>query len=139
MKSGIGPQDASPATVEGGFSPFIYTIDTEASVNSKSLFAQGASATYKGRAPHHLRVIDWWVVMLGAGAALDTVQLTDASSNAISSAVDLSSAGDTDIVSGGEIDNAYSDIVKYSGDILVVTASDALCRVYVMCQKLVHT
>jgi hypothetical protein len=138
-KAGIGPGDLSPASVEGGFAPMIFTIATEASVTSKTLFGQGATASVTGHAPDNLRVINWWVVMTGAGGGGDTVQLTDGSGNAISSAVDVSAAGDNDIVSGGEVYDAYSDIPKYSGDIRVVTASDALCRVYVMCQKLYNT
>jgi hypothetical protein len=117
----------------------IFSIATEAGVNSKSLFGQGASASITGRAPENLRVINWWVVMTGAGAGGDTVQLTNQAGASISSAVDVSGAGDNDIVSGGEVYDAASDITKYSGDILVVTASDALCRVYVMCQKLYNT
>jgi hypothetical protein len=135
-KSGVTADQVASASVAGGFVPVVYTIATSASVNSKSLFGQGASATYDGQAPMNLRVIDWWVVMTGAGAVGDTVQLTDQAGNAISSAVDVSAAGDNDIVSGGEVADAYADITKWTGDILVVTASDALCRVYVMCQPL---
>jgi len=80
--------------------------------------------------PYDCRIIRAWGIMTGAGAASDTVKVTDGT-NDISDTVDLSSAGDTDLFDVGELDDAYTDIAK-GGKIAVTTASGALCRIYVM-------
>jgi hypothetical protein len=102
--------------------PFLVTATTVAATAAYTLIES---------APKKFRVVDWWVVMTGAGAASDTVKLTDGT-NDITDAVDLSSAGDTDRVAGGEIDDAYHELDK--GDSLkVATASGATCIVYALC------
>ena len=76
------------------------------------------------------RIVRVWAIMTGAGGADDTLKVTDGT-NDITDTVDLSSLGDTDLFDVGELDDAYTDIAK-GGSIAVTTASDALCRVYVM-------
>lgn len=76
------------------------------------------------------RVLDCWAVMVGAGDTSDTFKITDGT-NDISDTVDVSSAGDTDVVRVGEIDDAYRDITE-GGTIAVARASAAACDVYVL-------
>lgn len=102
--------------------PWVVEVQTTASDTSKSV--------WDGSCPRNCRILDAWGIMTGAGAALDTVKLTDGT-NDISDTVDLSSAGDTDRFTVGELDDAYTDISE-GGSLKVVTASDALCRVYIM-------
>lgn len=80
--------------------------------------------------PFDMRVIDFWAVMHGAGASGDTVNLTDGSNSIIGGAIDVSSAGDTDVLRAVEMDNAYWDLDK-GDDLVVATASGALVDCYV--------
>ena len=133
---GLIPRILAPKTPEGGYISLVHTIQTVAGTTSLSLFGQGPSASRKGRAPDNLRVTTAWVVMTGAGAGGDTVQLTNQSGNAITEALDVSAFIDGRQAHFQNVNDAYTDITKWSGDIFVVTASDALCRVYVEFQKL---
>ena len=81
--------------------------------------------------PLKFRIIDWHVVMTGAGASTDDVKLTDGTNN-VTNAVDVSSAVDTAVVDGGQIDDLYHEIAK-GGTLNVVTTSSADCIVYVNC------
>lgn len=77
----------------------------------------------------NFRVVNAWVVMTGAGGAGDTVKLTDGT-NDITNTMSVAAAADKDVLSFSTLDDAYHTIGK--GDKLqVVTASDALCLVYV--------
>lgn len=89
-----------------------------------------ASETIFDAASPAMEIIDCWGVMTGAGGASDTFKLTDGT-NDITDAVDLSSAGDTDRLSVGEIDDAYSTLAE--GDTLTVArASSAPVDVYIL-------
>lgn len=105
--------------------PFIVAQPTVAATSSYDV--------YSGNAPFKFRIIDWWIVMIGAGASSDTAKLTDGT-NDITDAVDVSSAARYAIVAGGEIDDAYHEIAK-NGTLNVTTASGALCIVYALCMK----
>lgn len=82
-------------------------------------------------APFKFRVLDMYLVMYGAGAAGDTVDVQDASANSIiGGSIDVAAAGDTDVLRAVEIDDAFYEIAK-DGDLRVVTASGALAEVYI--------
>lgn len=103
-------------------------------VTEKSMGASDTTGDFFGGAavPFDCRVIDVWAVMTGAGAGSDTYkvsQVRGATTTDITDTVDVSAAGDRDIMRAGEIDDAASDLKP--GDFLrVTTASGALVRVY---------
>lgn len=71
--------------------------------------ASGANANYDVAVTNKSRVIDAWVVMNGAGTAGCTFAVQNVT-DPITDSVDLSSAGDTDVLRAGEIDNDYHEI-----------------------------
>lgn len=86
---------------------------------------------YDNNAPKRFRVIYATGVMTGAGAAADTVVLNDGT-NSITDTVDLSTLGDTAVFDFADINDLYHQVSK-GGSLRVVTASDALCIVYIHC------
>lgn len=127
MAAGIKPRALAPAEA-GRQSVGLNSIPVILSVNCVS--GTDTYALFSSNAPNGFRVIDCWGIMTGAGAGADTFKLDDGT-NDISDTVDLSSAGDTDRVAVGEIDDAYYEVEK-NGSLRVVTASDATLRVFVM-------
>jgi len=93
--------------------------------------AAGPTFSITTDSPLKFRIIDWHIVMTGAGAGSDTAKLTDGT-NDVTNAVDVSSAADTAVVDGGQINDLYHEIDK-GGTLNVVTASSAHCIVYVSC------
>ena len=79
-----------------------------------------------------VRVTDVWGVMTGAGGASDTYEVTDGTNSITGGTVDVSSAGDTDIVRATEIDDAFHEI-DGGGTIVMQNASAATVIVYVHC------
>ena len=81
-------------------------------------------------APAPCRVIDYWAVQTGTPAG--SVDIRNGGTNSISGGVhDVSGGGDTDIIRGVELDDAYRDLV--GGDVLtVVPASSPICDVFVL-------
>lgn len=75
----------------------------------RATLPSGADADTDVVMDHKIRVLDAWVVMSGAGTAGGLVTLKE-SANAISDAVDVSAAGDTDVVRVGEIDDAQHEV-----------------------------
>ena len=72
--------------------------------------------------PIAAEVIDCHVVMTGAGAASDTITITDGS-NTIIAAIDCSSASDADVLRAASVDDAYSSLSV--GDTLVCDRASA--------------
>ena len=105
----------------------VFVVSSGATSSAASSYDLIAKADFK------FRVIDSWLVMTGAGASSDTVKLTDGT-NDITDAVDLSSAGDTDRLAVGEIDDAYYTI-DAGGTLKAVTASAATCIIYALCVR----
>lgn len=85
------------------------------------LLGSGANANHDVTVTNKVRVIDAWNAMKGAGTAGSTVTVQN-NTNAISDAMDCSSAGDKDVVRAGEIDDAYHEIAA-GGTLRVATAS----------------
>ncbi len=122
MAAGINGRQLGPLGTELGAPSFVLSTATVAGTAAYTLVAS---------APYAFRVVDAWVVMTGAGASSDTFTVQKGSDD-ITDAVDVSSAGDTDVVRFGEIDDAYHELQK--GDALkVATASGAVGIVYVLC------
>jgi len=113
----VGDAIASGATSGSGFLGFAFAQ----TVSGTTTYAP-MSDTF------NIRIIDAHVVMRVAGASSDTVKLTDSSSD-ITDTLDLSAESDTDIVRFTQIDDAYHTLAANS--LRVVTASDALCDVYI--------
>lgn len=87
------------------------------------------------------RVIRAWGIMIGAGAAGDTVKVQKVSGGSatdITDAVDVSAKVDKAFFNFGTIDDAQFETTE-GDNIRVLTASDALCEIWVECIKLVTT
>lgn len=119
--NGLSDERSFSSEASGGI-PFVIQVATAASDTSYRIWDKSC--------PRSCRIVDAWGVMTGAGAALDTVKITDGT-NDISDTVDLSGLGDTDRFAIGELDDAYVDIAE-GGSLRVVTVSDALVRLYIM-------
>lgn len=107
----------------GGTVPFVFSQTTAAGTSTYSL-----QVGHRHRLGD-MRVIKAWGIMTGAGAAADTVKLTDGT-NDITNTVDVSALADKAYFDFN-IDDAYYKLQK-DDTLKVVTASDALCEVYVM-------
>lgn len=120
---GITPDQLSQHRGALGGSTFKVLKSTNATDSTYQLFPNGS--------PYDcVRVLGMRGIMTGAGAALDTVQLQDGSSHAITEAVNVSALSDKDVWDASVIDDAYYTI--YKGDNLkVVTESGALSLVSV--------
>ena len=86
---------------------------------------------YSSNSPRRLEVIYATGTMTGAGAAADTVVINNGS-NAITDTLDVSSLADTDVFDFTKISDTYYRVNK-GGSLSVVTASAALCVVYIHC------
>jgi hypothetical protein len=102
--------------------PFAIQAQTAAGATEKVVF--------NANAPFKVRVLQAFGTMTGAGAAGDTVKLTDGT-NDVTNAVDVSAKGDKATFQFGEVDDARHDIAA-NGTLKVVTASDALCLVTII-------
>jgi len=80
------------------------------------------------------RVVAVWGVMTGAGAASDTVKVTDGT-NDITTAQDVSAKGDKALFMFADIDDARRDITA-GISLHAINASSALVDVYVLCVPL---
>lgn len=93
-----------------------------------------ASATptyiFNANCPFPVLVTLAWHVMTAAGAASDTVKITDGT-NDITNTADVSAASDKALTFFTSIDDAYHAI-NTGGTLRVVTASDAAVDVYVL-------
>jgi len=124
MPGGIFPLQIGPhGGVYGGLA-FWLGKQTAAGTSSYQLFPNGNPF------PRSVRVLGMMGIMSGAGAAGDTVQLQDGSSNAITEAVSVAALSDQDKWDASVIDNAYYQI-KPGDNLKIVTASDALSEVWV--------
>lgn len=123
MSRGLNGWSLGAANAPHGALVQVFSAVSEAGTSSYTL----CSKTY-----HKMRVISVWGYMTGAGDSSDTVQITTGG-NAITDAVDVSAKGDKDYFTVGEIDDTYNEIAK-GEDISMTTASDALCRMFVMCE-----
>jgi len=103
---------------------FLCEVQCEASGTPFKIFDSDAPAKF--------RVLDMFGYMTGAGATSDTVKLTDGSSDIVT-AVDVSAYSDKDIIRAAAIDDAKNEIAA-GGSLHVVTASGALCKVFVLCE-----
>ena len=81
--------------------------------------------------PAKCRVLDAWIVMTQAGTGSDTAQITDGT-NAITAALDVSSASDKDIMSLANIDDAHRDLVPGTDTLTSVLAGGAKCDIFVL-------
>jgi hypothetical protein len=128
---GESPKHVSNEEDGYGRLPFVTEVSMSSTESTEDFFG-GASV------PFDCRVIDVWAVMTGAGDSSDTYvvsQVRGATTTAITDTVDVSSAGDRDIVRAGEINDASSDLQP--GDFLrCTTADNALVRVYVMLMRI---
>ena len=106
--------------------PFLLSVNTVAGTSTYNVYGTAHSA------PRGFRVIKAWGVMTGAGAAADTVVVSDGTNN-ITDTADLSVFSNTDQFDFSQIDDTYFQINK-GGSLVVTTASGALCRVYIMCE-----
>ena len=122
MGVGIEPFQLGDHREYWGGIPFKVEVATVAATSSYQVFAGGA--------PFKCRVLGMSGVMSGAGAASDTVQLQDGSSNAITEAVDVSALSDKDKWDVATVDDTYYDI-DAGENLKIVTASGALSLVYV--------
>lgn len=86
---------------------------------------------YDADNPAKFRVIDAWAYSALAGAG-DTVKVTDGTTD-ITDAMDM--ATDKALKRATTIDDAANEIA-FDGTLEVVTASGAICRVFILC---VHT
>lgn len=87
------------------------------------------------------RVVNAGAIMTGAGAASDTLKLqkkVGATVTDISDAVDVSAKADKAPYGFGTLDDAQMDIPN-GGQLRVLTVSDALSRVWVLCMKMQAT
>ena len=124
MANGIDPYQLGDHVERYGGISFKVEVQTEAGTTEYQVFKGGSP--YNGR----LRVLGMSGIMTGAGAAADTVQLKDKDDNVITEAVDVSALSDKDKWDASQVDDAYYNLD--AGDNLqIITASDALCRVYV--------
>lgn len=122
MAIGTNPKEFAGIDQGYGLPMGVVSVDTEAGTSTYKLFSGSPL-------PFPIRIVEVKGYMLGAGAASDTVKLTDGT-NDITSTEDLSVLADTDAWDCSQIDNAYADLER--GDTLQVeTASDALTRVFV--------
>lgn len=115
-------------------------MSVDAKVRSMDLFlcevqCEASGTPFKifdSDAPAKFRVLDMFGYMTGAGASSDTVKLTDGSDDIVT-AVDVSSASDKDVIRAAVIDDAKNEI-SAGGSLHVVTASGALCKVFILCE-----
>lgn len=113
----LAPADLTP--INCGI-PFIFFADLDGTTTSKS---------YSIPAGMKFQVLDAWVIMTGAGGASDTFTCTDGTT-AIITAIDVSAAGDKDIVRTTEIDNATYEI--NGGTLVLANTSAATGKLCVM-------
>lgn len=103
---------------------FIAEVETAASMTDNEVYVFNANC------PAAIRVLDvFFVKMAGAGAG-DTAKVASGDGD-ITNAVDCNVADKTRIAAG-TIDDDYTDIAA-GGSLKVVTASDALVRVVILC------
>jgi len=119
--NGLSDERSLSSAATGGI-PFVLEVATKASTTTYRVWDKSC--------PRSCRIIDVYGIMTGAGAALDTVKVTDGT-NDITDTVDLSAKGDTDRFSVGELDDDYTDL-NAGASLRVVTVSDALVRLYIV-------
>lgn len=102
---------------------FVIRCPTDTTNSTYTIFRSGA--------PKRFEVIYATGTMTGAGAAADTVVIQN-NGTAITDTVDLSTLGDTAVFDFADINDAQYRINK-GGTLQVVTASAALCIVYIHC------
>jgi len=87
------------------------------------------------------QLIDAWVIMSGAGAAADTVKIQKvraASATDVTAALDVSAFADNQMGRFVSIDDAQHEFQE-GDNVRILTASDALCRVWIRGIKNVAT
>lgn len=125
MAVGMNGKSFGPAVDNYGAPVQVFSVVTVAGTSAYTL----VNSLWR-----RVRVINAWGYMTGAGAATDDVTITDGT-NDITDTVDLSGLGDTDRYDFGEIDDAFN-VVSKDGSIQATTTSDALTRIFVMCEVL---
>jgi len=110
---------------EMGLVPFVIGTTTSAGTSSYSM--------HDGHAPFTYVVTGLLGYMRAAGGAGDTVQLTDLAGNAITEAINLAALADNAFFQAQTINDANWVIENYADDLLVVTASGAVCVVIIDC------
>jgi len=115
------PGGDAGSTGNGGV-PFVVHVKMESGDTTNKI--------YDAELPGKHRVLDAWYVMHGAGAASDTVKITDGT-NDITDDVDVSAKSDKDRANFGQIDDARYEIAD-AGTLAVTTASGALVEVYIL-------
>ena len=130
MTQGINPKQLSRG--DDGYGECMGVTQTETATGTT-----GATKYYpfgSKTVPFAIRILDVWLVMLSAGAGSDTMDVVDVDGNStLGGTIDVSSAGDTDVLRAVEIDNAYTDFAK--GDELSISADaddDSICRVCIL-------
>ena len=122
-RRGIGSINLDSHVGVEGVVPFKVAYTTIAGTSTYQVFPNGSPF---GK----VRVIGMSGIMSGAGAAADTVQLQDGSSNAITEAVDVSALSAGDKWDASQVSRTYYEIQK--GDNLkIATVSGALSEVWV--------
>jgi hypothetical protein len=115
------------ADIQAGIVPFILSYFTTAGTASYSMF--------NGHAPFQFVVVGVQGVMTGAGGAGDTVVLNDISGNHITEVMNLAGLADNATFVAATIDNAYSMVNSWTGDLVVATASGATCMLSAICMR----
>jgi hypothetical protein len=105
----------------------------EAPLGGTFVLEAGVGKIYDANAPFKFKVLAIFGYMTGAGAAGDTIKLTNGTSD-ICAAVDVSAKADTDFFVAAKLDDAKYQIAK-DGTLEVVVASDASAKLVILCQR----
>ncbi len=127
MSRGIKGKALAADGTEQGALPFLAPI--------KVFGAGDSSLTLMSNSQFKFKVINAWVIMNAAGASSDTVKLTNAAGDNLSTAVlSVSSAADGALVPFATILDSVATIEK-GGSLIAVTASGARVDVYALCVR----
>ena len=86
---------------------------------------------YQSNAPRRFVVYRVYGYMTGAGAATDTV-VVDNGTNNITDTISVALLSDTDAFDAAQINDA-NNVIQKGGSLRIVTASGALCTVFMDC------
>lgn len=103
--------------------PFVFVVPTDATNSTYNI--------YSSNCPKRLRVIYVHGTMTGAGAAGDTVVVRN-NTTAITNTASVAALSDQDVFDMTTINDAQYQVNK-GGSLNVVTASAALCELYIHC------
>ena len=112
------------------------SISSDGYINYKLDASDTTVSIWSKNAPYKFRVVDAYVVMHGAGAASDAVKIergdgaASETFNDITDDLDVSSAGDTDILRFGELDDAQWEVDR-DESLRITSTSGALCEVFI--------